>query len=126
MISGGVEIVAGIFQDPLLGPAILVGLGGIYTEVLADTAIRVPPLSREEAEAMIRELKASAILTGARDKPPGDVAALADILVALGEVALDFEEILEAVDLNPVMVLPAGHGAVAVDVLAVLKKKKGE
>jgi acetyltransferase len=124
MISGGTEIVAGIFHDPLLGPAVLVGLGGIYTEILNDTSIRVPPLSAQDAEAMIEELKGSAILTGARGRPVGDVSALADLLVALGNVALDFEDILAGVDLNPVMVLPQGRGAIAVDVLAALKQPK--
>ncbi|HEY2988776.1 MAG TPA: acetate--CoA ligase family protein [Candidatus Binatia bacterium] len=125
MIAGGAEIVAGIFHDPLLGPAILVGLGGIHAEILDDTSVRVPPLSHEEGEAMIRELKGLAILTGARGRPVCDVSALADLLVALGEIALDCEDFLPAVDLNPVMVLPQGQGAVAVDVLALLHPSKG-
>ncbi len=122
MISGGTEVVAGIFQDLLLGPAVLVGVGGIYTEILNDVRIRVPPFSHEEAEAMIRELKGSAILMGARGRPVCDIAALADLLTGLGEIALDFENVLAAVDLNPIMVMPKGEGAVAVDVLAVLKE----
>jgi acetyltransferase len=121
MISGGTEVVAGIFQDPLLGPAVLVGLGGIYTEILGDVSIRVPPLSHEEAEAMIQELKGGSILMGARGRPLCDTGALADLLVALGEIALDFEGQVASVDLNPVMVMPQGQGAVAVDVLALLK-----
>jgi acetyltransferase len=124
MISGGAEVVAGIFNDPLLGPAVLVGLGGIYTEILDDTSIRVPPFSHEEALAMIQELKGSALLTGARGRTVGDISALADLLVALGNVALDFEDILAGVDLNPVIILPQGRGAIAVDVLAALKTKK--
>jgi acetyltransferase len=121
MVSGGTEVVAGIFQDPLLGPAVLAGLGGIYTEILGDVSIRVPPLSHEEAEAMIRELKGSPILMGARGRAAADTGALASLLVALGEIALDFEDQLASVDLNPVMVLPRGQGVVAVDVLASLK-----
>jgi acetyltransferase len=124
MISGGVEVVAGIFQDPLLGPAVLVGLGGIYTEILNDTSMCIPPLSHQEATAMIDELKGGALLKGARGGLVCDIAALADLLVALGEIALDFEDLLAAVDLNPVMVLPQGRGAVAVDVLAALKTEK--
>jgi acetate---CoA ligase (ADP-forming) len=126
MISGGAEVIAGIFRDPLLGPAVLVGLGGIYTEILNDASIRVPPLSAEDAEAMIQELKGSAILTGARGRPASDVSALADLLVTLGEVALDFEDVLAAVDLNPVMVLQQGRGVVAVDVLAALENAKDD
>jgi acyl-CoA synthetase (NDP forming) len=121
MVSGGTEVVAGIFQDPLLGPAVLAGLGGIYTEILADISIRVPPLSHEEAEAMIQELKGSPILMGARGRASADTGALASLLMALGEIALDFEDQLASVDLNPVMVLPRGQGVVAVDVLASLK-----
>jgi acetyltransferase len=122
MISGGTEVVAGIFQDPLLGPAVLVGLGGIYTEILGDVSIRVPPFSYEEAEAMIQELKGSPILTGARGRPVCDTGALARVIVALGEIALDFEDRLASVDLNPVMVMPQGQGAIAVDVFAPLKE----
>lgn len=125
MIAGGTEVGAGIFQDPLLGPAVLVGVGGIYTEILNDVSIRVPPISHEEAEAMIQELRGSPILMGARGRPVCDISALTALLVALGEVALDFEDFLEAIDLNPVMVRPKGEGVVAVDALVVLKEEQG-
>jgi acetyltransferase len=123
MISEGVEIMAGIFRDPLLGPSVLVGLGGIFTEVLNDVSVRVPPVSRAEARAMVRELKGAAVLAGARGRPVRDVGRLGEILVALGELARDFEEVVEAVDLNPVMVLPEGKGALAVDLLVVLTEE---
>lgn len=125
MIANGVEIMAGIFQDSLLGPAVLVGMGGIYTEILDDVSIRIPPISRAESEAMIHELRSSPILTGARGKPPCDVGALAELLVGLGELAVDFSDIVDAVDLNPVMVRAAGGGLAAVDVLVTLKEDEG-
>jgi acetyltransferase len=122
MVLDGAELLAGIFQDPLLGPAVLVGGGGIYAEILKDVSVRVPPISRAEAAAMIRELRGSAILTGARGRAECDVSALADLLVALGQIAVEFEDRLEALDLNPVMVRPKGMGVVAADALLMLKQ----
>jgi acyl-CoA synthetase (NDP forming) len=121
MASRGIEMIAGIFQDALLGPTVLVGLGGIFAEVFDDVSVRVPPITQHEAETMIRELKCSPILFGARGKPRSDIGALADVLVRLGWLASDIGGELEALDLNPVVVYPDGRGVLVVGMLMQVK-----
>ena len=82
LIRGSQEVLVGLSRDPQFGPVIAFGLGGIYTEVLRDVALRVAPIDRVEAEAMIRSIRAFPILAGARGQQPCDLAALADLLVA--------------------------------------------
>jgi acyl-CoA synthetase (NDP forming) len=115
MVSGGVEVILGVKTDPLFGPAVVFGLGGIFVEVLKDVAIRVPPLDDAEAREMVEEIRGAALLRGARGRPPADVAALADAIVRLGRLARAQQGSLLALDLNPVLVLPEGQGVVAVD-----------
>jgi acetyltransferase len=115
MVAEGVETMLGVKVDPLFGPAIVFGLGGIFVEVLADVSIRVPPISREDALAMISEVRGSALLRGARGRPPADLGALADAIVNLAALASDQRASLRALDLNPLLVLPEGSGVVAVD-----------
>jgi len=115
MVSGGVEVILGVKTDPLFGPAVVFGLGGIFVEVLKDVAIRVPPLDAVEAREMVEEIRGAALLRGARGRPPADVAALADAIVRLGHLAQAQQGSLLALDLNPVLVLPEGQGVVAVD-----------
>jgi acetate---CoA ligase (ADP-forming) len=116
MVSGVAEAFAGIIDDPLFGPAICFGMGGIFVEILADTAIEMAPLARDTALAMIRRVKAARLLDGARGRPPGDVDALADMLVRLGHFAATHAGAFRALDLNPIIVGPAGAGVVAVDI----------
>jgi hypothetical protein len=110
----GTEFFAGIIDDPLFGLAISFGLGGIFVEILRDTATEMAPLSHAEALAMIRGVKAAAILDGARGRARADIDALAQLLVALGRFALTNHGRFRALDLNPIMVGPSG--AVAVDI----------
>ncbi|WP_222946672.1 acetate--CoA ligase family protein [Caballeronia sp. EK] len=117
-IRDAVEIIVGIENDPSFGPAVMCGLGGIYAEVLKDVAFRLAPVTRDEAHAMIRELRAYAILKGARGKPAADIDALADTIVALSDMALDLEDCLSELDINPLFVLPQGQGVRAGDALA--------
>jgi acyl-CoA synthetase (NDP forming) len=112
MVSEGIEVILGAKQDPSFGPVVLFGLGGIYVEILKESSIRLAPISRFEAEEMISELKASAILKGARGKKPLDIHALVENLLRLSQLMVDFPEI-EGIDINPVIVLE--KGAVAVD-----------
>lgn len=119
MISGGHELILGAKHDPHFGPVVMFGLGGIFTEVFADVGFRLAPLTREEAEELIWEVKASKILKGMRGQPPADVPALADAVVRLGQLIGDWEEIKE-IDVNPIKVFAAGEGAVAVDARIVL------
>jgi len=115
MIAGGREMILGVKTDPLFGPAVVCGFGGIFVEQLRDVAVRVPPIGPADAAAMIAELRGAAILAGARGRAPGDTRALADSIVRLGALAEAHCASLRALDLNPLLVLDEGHGVVAVD-----------
>jgi acyl-CoA synthetase (NDP forming) len=120
-----VELLAGVNVDPQFGPVVVAGAGGIFTEVLADVALRLPPLDEEEAVAMLQELRAAPLLHGARGRPHADVGAAARALARLGELALDLGPRLRALDVNPLLVLPEGQGCLAVDALLVLEGDAG-
>jgi acetyltransferase len=122
MLSGGKEVILGGKRDPSFGPVILFGLGGIYVEILKESSLRVAPINRSEVEEMISELKSSAILKGVRGEKPSDIQAVAESLLRLSQLMMDFPEI-EGIDINPVMVL--GRGAVAVDARILLRDAKG-
>jgi acetyltransferase len=115
----GTEMVVGMTRDPDFGPMILLGLGGIFVEVLRDSVIAPAPLSEEQARAMVGRLKGRAMLEGVRGQPPRDVDALVSVLVGLSRLAIDAGKDLAEADLNPVIVYPQGQGAVAVDYLFV-------
>jgi len=115
MVAGGTEMILGVKTDSLFGPAIVCGFGGIFVEQLRDVSLRVPPLRRDDAAAMIAELRGAALLGGVRGRPPADVAALADAIVALAALADAHRPALRALDINPLLVLEAGRGVVAVD-----------
>ncbi|MBI3964291.1 MAG: acetate--CoA ligase family protein [Chloroflexi bacterium] len=116
-IVDGVEALLGVSRDPQFGPVIAFGLGGIFTEVLDDVALRLPPVTRADAEDMIGELRGAAIMGGPRGRPPADVDAVAQAIVALSELVSDWGDRLQGVDVNPLLVRPAGKGVVAVDAL---------
>ncbi len=118
MVSGGQEVILGGKRDPSFGPVVMFGLGGIYVEVFDDVAFRVAPLTREDAEEMISEVKGSRLLQGIRGEKPSDVEAVVDCLLRLSQLLQDFSSIAE-VDINPLIVLE--KGAVAVDARIVLK-----
>jgi len=99
------------------GPTILFGLGGVFTEVFEDVAFRVPPFTRESARAMIDEIKGAALLHGVRGRPAGDIEALVDVLMRFQRLALEVGDQIAELDVNPLLVLPAGQGVVAVDAL---------
>jgi len=109
MVPGRREFVAGMFRDPQFGPVVMFGLGGILTEVLADTAFAVAPLTPPEAEGLLDSLRSRELLGPFRGLPPGDRAGLVDLLLAVSRLALDHEEISE-IDLNP-LILPDTTGA---------------
>lgn len=114
------ELIAGIAVDPQFGPVVLAGIGGIFVEVLRDSRLRLPPLTRQEGGELLAGLRGFALLTGARGRPAADLDAAADALVALGEIALDLGPRLVALEVNPLMVLPAGEGVFAGDALLML------
>ena len=120
MVSGGTEMIVGVTRDPTFGPAVMVGTGGVFAEVLADTTVRPLPLDKADAYEMVRSLKGFALLEGARGRPPADVDALVEVVMATATLATALGECLAELDLNPVVVLDRGHGAVVVDHLMIL------
>ena len=112
-LDGGVECILGIHRDPVFGPVAMVGLGGIFVEVLRDVAFRRCPFGPDVAETMIRGLRGAPLLSGARGRPPANVPALADMLSRLSAFAHAAGPRLRSVDLNPVLAMP--DGAFAVD-----------
>ena len=123
MIRDAQEVLMGITRDPQFGPVIAFGLGGIYTEILRDISLRVAPVDRAEAEAMIREIRSFPILEGVRGQAPRDLDALAETLVNFSRLPFRYPEIAE-VDLNPVFVL--SKGLVVGDVRVIGKSQKQE
>ncbi|HET8632187.1 MAG TPA: acetate--CoA ligase family protein [Thermomicrobiales bacterium] len=119
MVGGGQELLVGMVNDPQFGPAIVAALGGIYVEILQDSALRLPPLTRDDARGMLESLRGYPLLRGARGLPPLDVDAAADALCAFAQLALDLRDEIAAIDINPLVVLPAGRGVRAVDCLVV-------
>jgi acyl-CoA synthetase (NDP forming) len=113
MVPAGVEMIVGAMQDPLFGPLIACGSGGVLVDVLADTAFRLHPLSTSDARDMVDGLRGVRLLRGYRNAPPADEAALHGVLLRVSELVAVCPEIQE-LDLNPVIVLPSG--ACAVDV----------
>ena len=107
MVPSGVEMIVGAIQDPLFGPLIACGTGGVLVDVLADTSFRLHPLSGRDAREMIDELRGSRLLRGYRGGPVADEPALRDVLLRVSELVAAAPEIQE-LDLNPVIVLPAG------------------
>lgn len=116
MVSGVAEVYAGAIDDPLYGPAICFGLGGIFVEIFNDVRTEMAPLSNDEALAMIHAVKGARLLTGARGRKDGDVEALAGLLVRFGQFAVAHAGQFRAIDLNPIIVKPRGEGVVAVDI----------
>jgi acyl-CoA synthetase (NDP forming) len=112
MAAGGVELVAGVVHDPLFGSLVMLGLGGVYTDLLGDRAFGLVPVTDRDATRMWRTLRAAPLLTGYRGTPPVDTAALEDLMLRLGRLAEDLPEVAE-LDLNPVLAGP--DGLVAVD-----------
>ena len=121
MVRDGVEVIVGVSYDPQLGPMLLFGSGGVMVEVYNDVSLRHCPITHSEAQSMIAEVKGSRLLQGFRGKPAADVEALADTLVQISHLAIQFEGKLEELDINPLMVLPAGKGVRAVDALLVFR-----
>jgi acetyltransferase len=119
MAPPGHELIVGMRRDPQFGPLLMVGLGGIYVELLKDVAFRVAPFSRAETLAMIGETHAGKLLAGLRGQPPADIDAVAGVIERVAQLALDHPQIQE-IDVNPLIAYPAGQGALAVDVRMVV------
>ncbi|MEV0241232.1 acetate--CoA ligase family protein [Streptomyces sp. NPDC050674] len=121
MVEQGVEMVVGVTHDDLFGPTVTVGLGGVLVEVLRDTAVGVPPFGEEQARDMLAGLRGRALLDGVRGRPPADRDALVEVVLRVQRMALELGDQLAELDINPLLVLPRGQGAVALDALAVCR-----
>jgi len=119
MAPQGLEVIVGAQRDSQFGPLVMFGLGGVYVEVLRDVAFRLAPLSQGEAREMVAETAAGRLLAGVRGQPPGDIDGVVEALLRAGQLMADLPQVSE-VDLNPLIVGPAGKGAWAVDVRIVL------
>jgi acetate---CoA ligase (ADP-forming) len=114
MIAGGVETMVGVTEDPLFGPLVAFGLGGIHVEVLGDVRFRIAPLTDRDADELLRGIRGFKLLQGYRGHPPADVDALRELVLRIARLAEDVPEVVE-LDLNPVMALPPGNGCRIVD-----------
>ena len=112
--SRGVEVLVGISRDPQFGPLVVTGLGGVFVEVLDDTATRLAPVSASEVRGMLAELRSRPLLHGARGRDPVDVDALVETVQRISQLAVEFPAIAE-LDINPVVALPDGEGVSALD-----------
>ena len=123
MVPKGVEVMLGGKCDPVFGPTVMVGVGGIFVEIFKDYALRLAPIDRETAREMIDSLKGKALLYGARGAEKADVDALADALVKLGRLMSEHSDRIQELDINPIIVLGQGKGVKAVDALVVQKDR---
>ncbi|MGI6596183.1 MAG: acetate--CoA ligase alpha subunit [Candidatus Ratteibacteria bacterium] len=114
LISGGTEVIVGVNKDPQFGHLLMFGLGGIYVELLKDVSFRVIPITDVDAKEMIGEIKTSKLLKGFRNIPERDRTAVQDVMLRISQLCVDFPETQE-MDINPLMVLEKGKGAIAVD-----------
>lgn len=121
MVTDGVETIIGVSNDPTFGPVVVFGLGGVFVEVLKDVTYRLAPFGMETARSMIGDIRGAAMLAGARGTEPSDVEALARALVALSRLADAHRDRLDSVDVNPFIVRPDGHGALALDALVTIR-----
>lgn len=120
MVKGDRELVVGLTRDAQFGPCVMFGIGGIFTEILKDTAFRVAPLTRWDAMDMMEDIRGKKILEAFRGKPAVDREILADILMAVGQIGMDHDCVME-IDINPLKLV--GGKPVAVDALVVLGEK---
>jgi hypothetical protein len=121
MAKKGVEIIVGTLSDATFGPMVMVGLGGITTELFRDVVYRPAPVSAEEATAMLAELKAAPLLNGFRGAAKSDIPALSRLIAQISLIAAQYRDQISEIELNPVLVHPQGHGATIVDALVVRK-----
>lgn len=119
MVRGGTEVILGMNDDPQFGPLLMFGLGGIYVEVLKDVSFRLAPITPAEAKGMVEEIRSYPLLQGVRGRTRADIEAIVDALLRLSQLVMDWPRIQE-MDINPLLVLPTGQGAVAADVRIML------
>jgi acyl-CoA synthetase (NDP forming) len=121
LVTNGVEMILGFHNDAQLGPVILLGMGGVAAELFRDTSLRLAPISRSDALAMVNELKASALLNGYRGRPIADIEALVGAMLAFSNMIVALGGKLQEAEINPLFVRPRGQGVLAADGLVVVK-----
>lgn len=119
MLPEGTEVIIGATKDPNFGPVVMFGLGGIFVEVFKDISFRVAPLTRADAVEMIEEVKGKALLKGARGKAQADIEAIIEVLLKVSQLVTDNEEIIEELDINPLIVYE--NGVKAADAMIVVR-----
>lgn len=120
MLPEGTEVIIGVTRDPVFGPVIMFGLGGIFVEVLKDVSFRVAPVSPGDARDMIGEIKGHAVLKGVRGKPPADTEAIVEVILKVSDLVTDYRDCIEELDINPLMVCP--KGVKAADAMLVVRR----
>ncbi len=124
MVTGGIETILGVRHDATFGPVVMFGLGGTLVEVIGDVSFRVAPFGEAEARRMIAETRAARVLRGTRGRGPYDIAALAAALSRLSIFAAEHGDRIDSAEINPFVVLPEGHGAVALDAVIVAAESR--
>jgi acyl-CoA synthetase (NDP forming) len=114
MVTGGTEVMVGMTHDPLFGPLLAFGLGGIHVEILGDVCFRITPLTDQDARDMVCSIRGYRLFEGYRGHPAADVHAIEEVLLRVSRLVEDVPEIHE-LDLNPVFALPPGQGCRIVD-----------
>jgi acyl-CoA synthetase (NDP forming) len=120
LVTGGTELILGFHRDPQLGPVVLLGMGGVAAEVYRDTALRLAPLTRRDAEQMISSLKAAPLLKGFRGRPQADLNALVETMLAFSGMVMALGDTLIEAEINPLFAMPERGGVVAADAVVVL------
>jgi acetyl-CoA synthetase (ADP-forming) len=119
MAKPDLEVIVGGIRDPVFGPVVMFGLGGVFVEVLKDVSFRVAPLSDADVDDMVREVRGYRVLEGFRGSPPRDLDALKKVILGVSRMMVEVGEIAE-LDLNPVILYPRGEGALIVDARVIL------
>lgn len=119
MLPEGVEVIVGVTSDPTFGPVIMFGLGGVFVEVFKDVSFRVAPITRQDAIDKMESLKGYQILQGVRNKKPADQEAIIDVLLKVSRLIEDYSDIIQEIDINPLIVYE--DGIVAADALIITK-----
>lgn len=120
-VRGGLELVLGLHRDPEMGLVVMAGSGGVLLELIKDVTFCAPPVSPEKARDMLARMRGARLLAGYRGSPALDADALVNALVALGQLAVDLEDVVQSVDINPFVALP--QGGLALDALIVLQRR---
>jgi hypothetical protein len=125
MVTGGIEMIIGSQWNAQFGPLVMVGAGGIWAETLRDTQCALAPLTPQRAHGLVQKLRLWPLLNGARGQPAADIDKLVDAIVRVGWLAATLGPRLVELDINPILIKPAGHGAIALDARATLLTPQG-